>query len=163
MPATLQISGPTSISVTLGGENSSVLGFSDNDTLPAVQFNDMTHEVKTVLSGNAPEEVVTVGMTARISLALVKWDEVVLDSLLTQVRGIGQGNSSVGGRIVADSRFFGLTITATIGGKGYVFTHCYLQPDGVGDSQWGNRERVLTLNIIAIPNPSSGLVYTYND
>ena len=102
-------------------------------------------------------------MTARISLALVKWDEAILDGLLAQVRGVGQGNSSVGGRIVADSRYFGLVIAATIGGKGYEFSHCYMQPDGVGDSQWGNRERVLTLNIIAIPDPSSGLVYTYND
>jgi hypothetical protein len=160
MATTLQISGPTSVSVALTG-GTSILGYSDNDTLPSLQFNDMMHEVKTVLSGNAPEEIVTQGQTARISLALVKWDEAILNNLLIQARSTAAGNSSVGGRIVADTRYFGTLITATIGGSGYEFTHCYLQPDGVGDSQWGNRERVLTLNIVAFPDPSSGILFTY--
>jgi hypothetical protein len=41
-----------------------------------------------------------------------------------------------------------------------LFERAYLVSDGVNDSQWGNRERVLTLNFHAIPN-SDGTLYTY--
>lgn len=69
MATAIYVPGPTQVLI-----NSSVLGYSDNDNLPAIQFTDFQHEVKTVLSGQAPEEVVLQGTVARISIALVKWD-----------------------------------------------------------------------------------------
>jgi hypothetical protein len=163
MAATIQIAGPTVIKVTIG-ESESTLGYSDNDTLPAVNFTEHQHDVRTVLSGAVPEEIVLQGTSARISLALVKWDETVLTAVLTKQRGGDGTTSPVGARIVANTRFFALSIEALGSGATYTFPCCYLQQDGVGDSQWGNRERVLTLNLMAIPNPAQPAeIFTYTD
>jgi len=160
MATSILVAGPTSISVTVAG-TTSVLGYSDNDNLPSIQFTDHQHEVKTVLRGNVPEEIVMQGTSARISLALVKWDEAVLTSLLAEQRGSATV-PVVGRRLVANADTFVVTIASTIVGStmAYSFGACYLLPDSVGDSQWGNRERVLTLNIAAIPT-TAGTLYTY--
>lgn len=158
MATTLQIAGPTTVSVTIGAGSIATLGYSDNDNLPSFSFTDNQHEVRTVLSGMVPEEIVLVGTSARISLALVKWDETVLTSILANQRGTYNA-SPVGRRIVSNSAVFVLTIEGDDGST-VVFPSAYLQQDGVSDSQWGNRERVLTLNLMAIPN-SEGVLYTY--
>lgn len=145
MATTLFIPGPTVVSI-----GADILGYSDNDTLPAISFTDYHHEVKTVLSGNAPEEVVMQGTVAKIAVALVKWDQAVLTSLLTTARGGSGTTPVVGRRVIADTGYFLLTIESVAGNGSYEFSHAYLQPESVGDSQWGNRERVLTLNFSAI-------------
>lgn len=158
MPATFQIAGPTMVQVDTTGTYAN-LGFSDNDNLPSIQLIDNHHEVKTVSSGNVPAEIVLTGTSARISLALVKWDETKLDLLLALQRGVS--NSAAVGRVLVSGGFtFGIKITSLNNGMTYQFDRCYLQADGHSDSQWGNRERVLTLNIAAIPN-SSEEIYTY--
>ena len=160
MPATFQIAGPTTVQVDTTGTYVQ-LGFSDNDNLPSIQFTDHHHEVKTVLSGNVPAEIVLTGTSARISLALVKWNQSVLVDLLEKQRGTAN-STDVGAVLVggATARTFGVKIFSVGGTSVYVFDRCYLQPDGVSDSQWGNRERVLTLNLAVIPN-SVGELYTY--
>lgn len=159
MPAEIFVAGPTKVEVNMS--NSWVLlGYSDNDNLPSVQFTDYQHEVKTVLSGQAPEEIVLQGMVARIGLALVKWDAANLVALLTDQRGAAGTTSPVGRRIVNDTAYFGIRILSIANGSGYTFNYAYLQQDSVGDSQWGNRERVLTLAVNAIPNPTTGILYT---
>jgi len=135
------------------------LGYSDNDNLPAIQLTDNHHEVKTVLSGAVPEEIVLTGTSARITLALVKWDQANLNLLLAKQRGAAN-DATVGRTLVASSATFGIKIKSVSGTMAYEFKRCYLQPDGQGDSQWGNRERVLTLNIMAIPDASND-IYTY--
>lgn len=159
MPATIQVPGPTTVSISISGTYA-VLGYSDNDTLPSIQFTDHTHDVKTVLSGNVPEEIVTQGTEARISVSLVKWDESVLANLLADQRATANV-SPVGRRIVASTAFFGVKIASVGQTQNYAFTHCHLTGDSVGDSQWGNRERVLTLNFRAFPNPTDGTLYAY--
>lgn len=156
MAAAIYVAGPTVVKI-----DNTTLGYSDNDNLPAINFTDNNHEIKTVLSGATPEEIVTTGTTARISVALVKWDPDVLDALLTKARSAAD-SSVVGRRLVAGSHLFAVAIeSVSAGGSSYVFDNCYLQSDGVADSQWGNRERVLTLNFMAIPN--GGNLYTYTE
>lgn len=155
MPATIQVPGPSVVKI---GAN--ILGYSDNDTLPTISFTDHQHDVKTVLSGDVPEEIVLRGTEARISVALVKWDETYLASMLATQRGAA-GSSPVGRRIIGSSASFALSIESVGGTQKFAFSTAFLMPDGQNDSQWGNRERVLTLNFRAIPATAGGTLYTY--
>lgn len=156
MATTIQVPGPTVIYV---GE--SILGYSDNDTLPSITFTDHIREIKTVSSGEAPEEIVLTNTTARVSVSLVKWDEDVLATLLTEQRGGTEGTTTVGYRMIGDNAYTSLSISSVGTAMEYVFEVAFLPNDGVQDSQWGNRERVLTLNFMAIPNPETNALYTY--
>lgn len=157
MATAIYVAGPTQIKI-----GADVLGNSDNDNLPTITFTDHVHEVKTVLSGMNPEEIVTVGTQAKIAVALVKWDPVVLNTLLAKTRAVAN-ESRVGRRLIASAAgTFTLTIESVgAGGSRYEFADCYLQQDSVSDSQWGNRERVLMLNFLALPDPSTNVLYTY--
>lgn len=158
MAVVLHIAGPTTLQVDVGG-GFVTLGWSDNDNLPSVQFTDHFHEVKTVASGMMPEEVVVLGTTATISVALVKWDAEVLSNLLTEVRG-NFSYGTVGARIIGQGMSFSVKLLA--GTQAYTFPVCYLQSNSVGDSQWGNRERVLTLGFNAT-RVSGNVLYTQLD
>ena len=162
MTATINVAGPTTISFDLGGgAGFVVLGYSDNDNLPSVSISDHKHEIRTVLSGQSPEEVVLAGTQATISLALVKWDEGNLNDLLAHFRGVYNG-SPVGTKLVSGAATFALKIAGTNDGFELEFPVCYVQDNGVSDSQWGNRERVLSLNITAIPSTdATPILYTY--
>lgn len=161
MAATIKVAGPTVIRCKGGAlGNYTILGYSDNDNLPSFQFNDTQHEIKTVLSGAVPEEIVLTGTSARISVALVKWDETTLDAITALQRG-ATNSTTIGKRLVATSSTFEVQIEATMTGEIYTFGRCYLPSDSIGDSQWGNRERVLTIAFMAIPNSSNNL-YTYS-
>lgn len=155
MPETLQIAGPTVVKI-----GASTLGYSDNDTLPSISINDHLYDVRTVLSGENPEEIIYRGVEARIAVSLVKWDQAVLSSMLATQRGAA-GSSPVGRRIVGNSASFQLTIASVSGTSQYVFSTAFVQSDGHNDSQWGNRERVLTLAFRAIPSTPGGTLYTY--
>lgn len=158
MPALIYVPGPTAIYV-----NTSLLGYSDNDNLPTIQFTDHHHEIKTVQSGNVPEEVVLQGTHARISVALVKWDNAIYQAMIADQRGAAT-ITTVGRRIVGNSGFFPLQIRSVGGTSQYTFPVAYLQPESIGDSQWGNRERVLTLNFMAIPNTAvDNALYTFTE
>lgn len=159
MATTIQVPGPTKVEVNLSS-SWLLLGYSDNDNLPSIQFTDHLHEIKTVLSGAVPEEIVTQGTEARISVTLVKWDESYLSQLLADQRGTATV-SPVGRRLISAGGYFGLRIASVGGTSKYEFDYSYLPQDSVGDSQWGNRERVLTLNFKAIPNPTNNTLYSY--
>ena len=156
MAATIQVAGPTQITV-----DGDVLGFSDNDNLPSISFNDFIHEVKTVISGAAPEELVLQNTVATITVTLVKWDETILEGILALQRG-AYGNTVVGKQLVAGASTFPVNIESMQGNAVYIFNRCYLQPDGMADAQWGNRERTLTLTFHAIPD-ASNVLYTYSN
>lgn len=155
MAMTLQIPGPTVVKI-----DGTTIGMSDNDNLPSVAFTDNYREVKTVASGDAPVEVVLTNTTAVLSFTLVSWDESELQSLLVTQRG-AYGTTTVGRRLVANSGVVEVTIESVSGAGQYVFSTCYLRNDGISDSQWGNRERTLTLNFNAIPDPTTNNLFTY--
>lgn len=161
MAIEIYVPGPTSIYVATSPGTYVQLGLSDNDNLPSIQFTDHQHDVKTVTSGAVPEEIVLQNTEAAVTVALVKWDDVVLNNLLIDQRGAAY-TPVVGRRLVSGNAFFGLQIRSVAAGNpGYTFTHAFLRSDSVGDSQWGNRERVLTLNFRCIPNPSTNVLCTY--
>jgi hypothetical protein len=157
MAATILVAGPTEVSI-----DGVALGYSDNDNLPSFSFNDIIHEVKTVLFGGAPEELVLQNTIATITLTLVKWDEAVLASTLVTQRGGAYNTTTVGRQIVADSGTFQLTVASIGGNAQYTFDRCYIKPDGLADAQWGNRERTLTLTINAIPD-ANNVLYVYTN
>ena len=158
MAQVIFVAGPTIVKIDTTGTYLGI-GYSDNDNLPSIQLTDHHHEVKTVQSGNVPAEIVLTGTSARISLALVKFDQDKLDALLAKQRGT-YNNTEVGKTLVASTSTFGIKIESVNTAMSYEFKRCYLQADGQGDSQWGNRERVLTLNIAAIPD-ADGLLYIF--
>lgn len=160
MATAIFVPGPTTIFVNTGS-GLTELGLSDNDNLPSIQFTDHQHDVKTVTSGAVPEEIVLQNTEAAVTVALVKWDAAVLSGLLADQRGAAF-NTTVGRRLVSGGGFFGLQIRSVAAGQpGYTFSHAFLRSDSVGDSQWGNRERVLTLNFRCIPDPSTNVLCTY--
>ena len=154
MAALIYVPGPTVIKV-----NGNILGYSDNDTLPSISFTDFQHEIKTVQSGQVPEEIVLQGTMANISVSLVKWDASVYEAMLADQRG-SYNASPVGRRLVSAGGTFPLIIDSLSTTQGYTFTAAYLKQDGATDSQWGNRERVLTLNFAAIPTDAGFYTYT---
>jgi len=160
MATAIFVPGPTVIYVNTGS-GLTELGLSDNDNLPSIQFTDHQHDVKTVTSGAVPEEIVLQNTEAAVTVALVKWDATILSNLLVDQRGAAF-TTTVGRRLVSGGGFFGLQIRSVAAGQpGYTFTHAFLRSDSVGDSQWGNRERVLTLNFRCIPDPTTNVLCTY--
>ena len=161
MPTAIFVPGPTTIHVATTAGTFVELGLSDNDNLPSIQFTDHQHDVKTVTSGAVPEEIVLQNTEAAVTVALVKWDATILGNLLADQRGAAF-TTTVGRRLVSGGGFFGLQIRSVQAGQpGYTFTHAFLRSDSVGDSQWGNRERVLTLNFRCIPDPTTNVLCTY--
>jgi hypothetical protein len=153
MPETIQVPGPTKIQYLLAnaGTDWETLGYSDNDNLPSVQFTDHQHEIKTSISGAVPEEIVLLGAEARIACALVKWNERAFDEITTHVRG-GETFAIPGTRVVGNEtagRLFSLKLLGS-DGSSWEFRNVWVTQDFVGDSQWGNRERVLTLSFRTI-------------
>ena len=159
MATSIYVSGPTTISVNIGG-TTSILGYTDNDNLPQMTFTDNIHEIKTVASGAAPEEMVVTNTTAVISATLVKWDETVWTSLLARQRG-AEGTTTVGRLLINGSGSFGVSIVPTVAGKtSFVFGTCYLTGDAINQSNFGNVERRLGVTFRAIPTPTTNLLYT---
>lgn len=160
MATAIYVPGPTTILVNTGA-GLTELGLSDNDNLPSIQFTDHQHDVKTVTSGAVPEEIVLQNTEAAVTVALVKWDSAILTAILADQRG-NPFQTTVGRRLVANGGFIGLQIRSVASGQpGYTFTHAFLRSDSMGDSQWGNRERVLTLNFRCIPDPATNILCTY--
>jgi hypothetical protein len=154
MPQTIQVPGPTTVQYILANTGTSwiTLGYSDNDNLPSVQFTDHQHEIKTSISGAVPEEIVMQGAEARIACALVKWDETNFASLTNFVRG-GQAYSIPGTRVVGTGASSVSLISLRLLGSdtsSWTFRNVYITQDSISDSQWGNRERVLTLGFRTI-------------
>lgn len=158
MPASIIVSGPCMIQVDLGAGYVDI-GQTDNDNLPQISENDYTHEIKTVSSGQAPEEVVVQGIDATVTATLVKWDAAVLTSLRARQRGLFN-TATIGRLLVANSGTFGLKILPLTAGKtAYIFGRCFLPPNGVVTSQFGNVEQRAGLTVKAIPG-ATGALYT---
>jgi len=160
MASTINVSGPTRVMVNTGGGYVE-LGFCDNDNLPSVTFTDHVHEIKTSASGNAPEEMVVQGVTATITVTLVKWDASVWASLIAAQRGAAY-NATVGKMLYDSGSTFGVQLDPTIAGRpGYTFSTCYLMND-TGDANFGNVERRLTITFRATQNPQTLVLCTYS-
>jgi len=135
------------------------LGQTDNDNLPQISENDYTHEIKTVSSGQAPEEIVVQGIDATVTATLVKWDATQLTALRTRQRG-AFNTATIGRLLVADNGTFAVKILPLTAGKtAYIFGRCFVPANGIVTSQFGNVEQRAGLTFKAIPGVS-GVLYT---
>lgn len=160
MATAIFVAGPTMIQVNTGSGYVD-LGMTDNDNLPQITYSDNLHEIKTVASGQAPEEIVVQNITATVTVTLVKWDATVLAAVLAENRGAAY-QATVGRLLVGDGGTFGLQIDPTTAGKtGYTFGRAYLMGDAVSHSQFGNVEQRMGLTFRCIPNASNVLATTY--
>jgi hypothetical protein len=137
------------------------LGMADNDTLPSVTITDHIHEIKTSASGAVPEELVLQGISATITVTLVKWDVEIWEALQAHQRGAAF-TADIGTMMVnnATPRVFGVQLAPVEATQaGYTFTRCYLMND-TSDSNFGNVERRLAITFRAIPD-NNGQLCTY--
>jgi len=159
MPTAIFVSGPTRID-WYDGSVWTELGECDNDNLPQATWNDYQHEVRTSSSGGTPEEIVLQNTDGTITFTLVKWDATELAQLEARQRG-AQGTTTVGRLLVTDSGTFGIRIWPKTAGKTtYTFNRCYLPPNGLVHSNFGNVERRLGLTIKAVPDGNNLLYAT---
>jgi len=159
MASAIFVSGPTEIHINTGS-GFSVLGESDNDNLPQITYTDNMHEIRTVSSGQAPEEIVVQNITATLTCTLVKWDSAIYAGMIADLRGQAY-TATVGRLLVNDGGAFGVKIVPKTAGKtAYQFDRCYLIGDSTVLSQFGNVEQRLALTFKAIPNQSNILSTT---
>ena len=159
MPTAIFVSGPTRID-WYDGSVWTELGECDNDNLPQATWNDYQHEVRTSSSGGTPEEIVLQNTDGAITFTLVKWDATELAQLEARQRG-AQGTTTVGRLLVTDSGTFGIRIWPKTPGKTtYTFNRCYLPPNGLVHSNFGNVERRLGLTVKAVPDVNNLLYAT---
>jgi hypothetical protein len=158
MPTAIFVSGPTKIEWN-DGMGWAELGECDNDNLPQVTWNDYQHEVRTSSSGGTPEEIVLQNTDATMSFTLVKWDVTELTQLEARQRG-ASGQTTVGRILVADGGTFAIRIYPKTAGKTvYTFGRCYLPPNGLVHSNFGNVERRLGMTVKAVPD-TTNVLYT---
>lgn len=151
MATSIFVSGPCMIQVNLGSTLLD-LGMTDNDSLPQMTFTDNVHEVKTVASGDVPEELILRNTQATISCTLVKWDSAHYLSLLSKQRG-SNFSTTVGKLLVSGSGTFAVKITPTTSNRtSYLFNRAFLIGDAVSHSNFGNVEQRLGLTFRAIPD-----------
>lgn len=149
MASNIFVSGPTAVYA-----NSILLGYTDNDSLATITYTDHQHEVKTVQFGEAPAEVVVQGLTAVLTVTLVKWDQAHLETLLVRTRGTAAApyTATVGTTLVNEggtTALFAVKLTPTQAGKPtYQLNNCYLKGD-TSDGGFGNVERRMTLTFMA--------------
>lgn len=166
MATQLNIPGPTVVEVRFPPSDTWVLlGRTDNDNLPSVQIQDTHKEIKSILSGDMPAEVILTGTTAKIAVALVEWDLQVLTDIFSQQRGTGNAvvfkdAAKVGRRLIQQGGTFELRIKSESQNMYLRFPAVYFSVDSMQDSQWGNRERVITLQFTAIPESELDLLYS---
>lgn len=154
MATSIFVSGPCMMQIDIGGGWLD-LGMTDNDSLPQMTFSDNVHEIKTVASGDVPEELVLRNTQATISCTLVKWNATTYSSMLNKQRGDPYA-TTVGRLLVNGSGTFSVRVTPTTAGKtSYAFGRCYLVGDAVAQSNFGNVEQRLGLTFRAIPNASN--------
>jgi hypothetical protein len=159
MATAIFVSGPTRID-WYDGSVWTELGECDNDNLPQATWNDYQHEVRTSSSGGTPEEIVLQNTDGAITFTLVKWDATELAQLEARQRG-AQGTTTVGRLLVTDSGTFGIRIYPKTPGKTtYTFNRCYLPPNGLVHSNFGNVERRLGLTVKAVPDVNNLLYAT---
>lgn len=167
MAIDVQVSGPCLIAWATSGAYST-LGYTTNDDLPAIVTNRHSLPVTTTQYGDQPREIINRGITGRLSLVLVEYDESELADLLVRTPGATvEGDAgTIGGRWIGSdfaspSRTFKLRITPTLSGQRiYTFPRCYLDENSHRIFDFGNTPKKIGLDIPIVPD-DSGDLYTF--
>ena len=162
MAELIYVSGPTAVYA-----NNVLLGWTDNDSLATITYTDHQHEVKTVQFGEVPAEVVVTGLSAVLTVTLVKWDQAHLDTILIRTRGTAAlpYTAKVGTTLVNDftagvTALYPVKLLPTTSNKTfYQLNSCYLKGES-SDGGFGNVERRMTLTFMGISTSATTAVVT---
>ena len=162
MAELIYVSGPTAVYA-----NGYLLGWTDNDSLATITYTDHQHEVKTVQRGEVPAEVIVTGLSAVLTVTLVKWDQAELDKILIKTRGTAAlpYTATIGTTLVNDfasgvSALYPVVLNPTTLNKPtYTLNSCYLKGES-SDGGFGNVERRMTLTFMAIATSTTTAVVT---
>lgn len=155
MAAGYKIAGPTTVSY-----NGSVLGYTDNDSLPAIDFDILNETVESSDTGRTPGEVIYMGQIARVTVTLVKWDQTVADALMVLPGGAAAGDlGTVGSLWFGGSYAKAVVITPTLDGERiHTFPRCYLDgPDAIRTFDIGNKPTRLAVSWVAVADGSDNV------
>lgn len=161
--ATIYASGPTKI--TVGSAADTILGYTNDEEAPRIDFTDNVRIVTSQDTGDAPAELIHRGRVAVITGAMVKWDSARKDDLEAAPYTTGQaatGNVSggtIGSLYVAGNHTFQLGVIPTTADKtSYTFGRAIVQPEGgFSIEQFGNSELILRFAFFAFPDASGNL------
>jgi hypothetical protein len=154
MATSLHIDGPCEVVY-----DGTVLGITDNDDLPSFQLTQMQKEIKSVSGGDVPTAHFATSSSISISLTLVKWDDAVLNTLLTQIGSFGGGPIGYGPIIGIEIIGKELSLRRIGGSAIITFPNTMLRPDAISQSRFGNVERRLTIHAIAYPDTGLGALF----
>jgi hypothetical protein len=169
MAMTWNTTGPTKVQIALNAASPSWedLGRTDNENLVRVEVEDHLRSFTRNDLGDMTAEVCVTGSTARVSFALVHWDEDVVEKVFGQFRlsnasatDADEGKyGTVGALMVTDDHVFSLRLlTSRSGAKSYTFKYVRpVQPVGIID--FGNVEKRLVFVLESIPDPTTGKAY----
>lgn len=155
MATTIHVPGPCLIqwSPTLAGALST-LGYSDAQTLPSITFTDHAEGVTTTMNGAATAAYVNTGLSASVSVTLIKWDDAEMESLLTHHRGVAASQYAASvGRFTQDhaSGLIVLGVIPVITGRtGFKFYRAHLVESQTHNG-WGNDTRTVSLTWHIVP------------
>ncbi len=167
MASAFEINGPTAVQLKVSpiGGSWVELGRSDGEELISFDTQILGKEIFSDEKGMVPDEILHLGMRGLLTMQLVKWDRLVLDSLWGTVpRAAVTGDihlhqGTVGERwsdvSVATIGFFGIRVAAELTDTRIVrsFNRCYLLgDDAIREADIGNNRTALRLSFHVLPD-----------
>lgn len=148
MAAGFVVPGPTVIKI-----DTNILGYTDNDDLISIDFEDFNEILTSTDNGDEPAEIVYRGRIAIITANLVKWDTAQA-VLMQQPPGAtgGEGDAGViGSQWIAGNHHWEVAIEPITSGKfGYTFDRCIVNgANSVQFSDFGNTHQRLRVQFLA--------------
>ncbi len=172
MATAINIAGPTKLLVKQQAEattttlhaTNDLLGFTDNDDLISISYENIQDPYYSTESGREPAAMIYQGTIATITATLIKWDEAIADNIRTSMHSDATGTmGSIGQdqfnttftnvenlqvKVLANSAT-GFTTTS------YQFLKCYVE--SMQETSWGNAPKKLVLTIKAVRNSAGDL------
>lgn len=170
MAATFNIQGPTKLIIEQQAEGTTsaitdVLGYTDNDDLISVAFDNILDPYYSTEKGREPAALVYQGTVATITATLIKYDTAILDNLKECVwAGAGGTPGTVGQDQLAAATWGNVenlqvrilpTYTSNIETYAYQFFKCWIE--SAAETNWGNAPKKLALTIKAVRASGGGL------
>ena len=162
------IQGATKLMIATGADTDSptfndgtILGWTDNDNLISVDFDNMHTDVYSTESGQEPAARIYQGTVATITATLIKWNQASKDTLFetmwqdadspTQPGVIGQdalnpSYTQVDGLHVKIQPMGQVLTNADV--AGYWFKKCWVE--SIAETDWGNAPKKLVVTFKAV-------------
>lgn len=161
-----QVAGPCELWVSTTTSTPVLLGRTSNDDL--VRFNRTRHHrIETdIATGAAPAQAIIANEQGLLTCTLVKWDSAVYDAILTRVnmQDPSASGAKVGYPVITevygDGGWLVVQVKPLIAGRKGIELECVLADgDSFVDSEFGNAARRLAVSLMAVPHPTTNIVY----